>query len=201
MNSSRWLAGTISLVGLAAGFASAQESVPTPLGTAGPKAATRPAEVVVVAPTEEDVSQQEPVFAANLLLGYLTGIRAECALWRGDNHAVMGEVFYGLVATRMGGSEGAGIGARTFFRRSSKYSINSLLLGPGCDVFTQFNKGRLVMVAPSVDISWLHGYVGSSGWETGLNLGLGVGVSSRRQDNDRGAQVTPLISFYTGLRY
>ncbi|MBL8793809.1 MAG: hypothetical protein JNM56_07890 [Planctomycetia bacterium] len=196
MSNSRWLLGLLCVSTAGVGLAPAQEL----FDAAVVQPATRPTEVVVVAPAKEDVAPLEPVFAANLLVGYLNGVRAEVALWRGDNHAVMGEVFYGFIATRMGGSEGAGIGARTFFRRSSKYSTNSLLLGPGCTIYSQFQNDNLLMIAPSVDISWLHGFVGSSGWETGLNLGVGFGVSGGDR-NDSGAKITPLISFYTGLRY
>jgi hypothetical protein len=145
---------------------------------------------------------QDSIFGANLLLGYLTGARAELTLFNDGNRSYVAEAFYGAVITRMGSSEGAGVGGRVLFLRSSRYNTNALLLGPGLDVFAQFKNDNMVWLAPTVDVSWVHGFVGGAGWETGLNLGIGAAVSSKKNNDDRHAgDVTPLISFYTGLRY
>lgn len=167
------------------------------------KAEIHPHEVVVVSPHADGPEPEESVLGANLMLGYLTGIRIEGAVFREDNRAYVLEGFYGGVLTRMGSSEGAGGGARVLFRRSSRYSTNSLILGPGIDIFAQFHNAGLVLVAPTLDLAWLHGFDGGAGWETGLNIGFGIAVASNSSfgRRDHVGEVTPLISFYTGLRY
>jgi hypothetical protein len=204
-----WVALLVCVAWLVVGTVFAQEAPPGPTGMAIGAAHSTPSEVVVVSPhaDTDGPAPEEAVFSANLMLGYLTGVRAEFAFLREENHSYAVEGFYGAVLTRMGVSEGAGGGVRAFFRKTSRYSTNSLLLGPGLDVLAQFNNDRLVIVAPTVDLSWLHGFAGGAGWETGINVGLGIGVASDRKDRfgfdveNKVGKVTPLISFYTGVRW
>jgi hypothetical protein len=172
-----------------------------PIGSITGRTEAKPTEVVVVSPHAEGPAPEESIISANLLLGYLTGVRAEVAFLRQENRSYAVEAFYGALLTRMGTSEGAGAGVRAIFRRSSRYSTNSLILGPGIDVLAQFHNNGLVMVAPTMDLSWLHGFDGGAGWETGINVGVGVGVASDKNNDKHDGNVTPLISFYTGLRY
>jgi hypothetical protein len=198
-----WVALTVCVCWLLRGAVWAQEAaLPLPADTTAGKIEARPTEVVVVSPHADGPAPEEAIFSANLLLGYETGVRVEAAFSRQENLSFVAEAFYGAILSRMGSSEGAGGGVRAFFRRSSRYSTNSLLLGPGLDVLAQFHNNGLIMVAPTLDLSWLHGFDGGAGWETGMNVGIGVGVASDMNNGDKHVgEVTPLISFYTGLRY
>jgi hypothetical protein len=179
------VAGVLPLC-LIGGLAQAQEPTPPP-ETAAPSN---------VAPPEE------AFFSANLLLGMETGIRAELALYREAHHSYVIEGFYGYLLSNLGTAETGGVGGRAIFRRCS--GDNSYLLGPGVDAFAQVKSDGAILVAPNLDIAGLHGHGSGTGWETGLNLGVGIGVAGHKNGNDGrpvSGMVTPLISFYTGLRF
>lgn len=205
-----WVALLVCTTCFAAGSVSAQEVPPLPLSMAPVNTHPKPAEVVMVSPhvDAEGAAPEEAIVSANLMLGYQTGIRVEAAFLRQENRSFVAEAYYGLVASRMVSGEGAGGGVRAIFRKTSHYSTNSLLFGPGLDVLAQFKNDGVVMVASTVDLAWLHGFDGGAGWETGINAGIGVGVAGSTKhpfgfgdNHDYTGDVTPLISFYTGLRY
>src|SRR5262245_52107434 len=52
----------------------------------------------------------DPTFGLDLMLGMMTGIRAEGVLTRGDHGSLRAEGFYGALFTKFGASEGAGAG-------------------------------------------------------------------------------------------
>ena len=76
-----------------------------------------------------------------------------------------------------------------------------MLFGPGLNLFYEFRDGGEYLLAPSVDLSWLHSFGCGGGWEIGLNAGLGVSLSNSRCRDVKAGDVTPLISIFTGLRF
>jgi hypothetical protein len=76
------------------------------------------------------------------------------------------------------------------------------VLGPGVNVFAQLKDDGVLMLAPSLDLSWLHGFGGGGGWEIGLSAGVGIGLSGEPNDGDavRG-RVTPILSVFSGFRF
>ena len=81
---------------------------------------------------------------------------------------------------------------------------DSITFGPGVDVFFNFNEEKATFIAPTVDVAWRHGFGERAALMLGVNAGVGVGLSGRDDNNGYGSisgKVTPLISFFTGLRY
>jgi hypothetical protein len=123
------------------------------------------------------------------------------SIFRQGHITYVAEGFYGALLSRFGASEATGGGGRALICRTSRDGNNTLLLGPGVNVFYQFDDDGLVVLVPSVDLSWLHGFGGGGGWEIGLTAGVGVGVAGGTRHHDDVGQVTPLISVYSGIRF
>lgn len=144
-----------------------------------------------------------PVFGLDLLLGQQTGLRPSIAVFSTPTSAVFVEGYYGALLTKLGTSEAAGAGGRWVTTRGG--GNNSVTIGPGVDVLFHFNRGKAVILAPTVDVAWRHGFGDRAAFFLGINAGVGIGLSGR-EGNDRdgdpaSGRVTPLISFYTGLRF
>lgn len=141
-----------------------------------------------------------PVFGMDLMLGQQTGIRPSLGLYSSEKSSFLVEGYYGGLFTKFGASEGAGAGVRWV---TSRGGLDAVTIGPGLDVLFNFNHGRATFLAPTVDIAWRHSFGNSAGLVLGLNAGLGVGLYGHRGDDGErvSGRVTPLISFYTGLRY
>lgn len=140
--------------------------------------------------------------SGQILLGQQLGIRGQVRVGQLENWTFVGEGFYGALLTKFGGSEAAGAGGRALLRRTSADGCNALLLGPGVNVLFQLDDGSVPVLAPSVDLSWLHGFGGGGGWEIGINAGLGVSLGDGEHGGDvKAGQVTPIISVFTGLRF
>lgn len=140
-------------------------------------------------------------FGMDLLLGYQTGIRPNVALHTNERSAFVLEGYYGGLFTKFGGSEGAGAGVRWV---TSRGGLDAVTIGPGLGVLFNFNDGKATMLAPTVDLAWRHTFGNRAGLVLGINAGFGIGLSGRSggDDGDNVAgKVTPLISFYSGLRY
>jgi hypothetical protein len=79
---------------------------------------------------------------------------------------------------------------------------DSVIFGPGLDVFFGLNHRSLVLLTPSVDLAWTFKPTPGLEWEIGLDVGLGVGVSGHTVDGHSAVgDFTQLISLYTGLRF
>lgn len=143
-----------------------------------------------------------PVFGLDLFLGMMSGLRVDGALYRGPNGSLRAEGFYGALATKFGAAEAGGAGLRWQTRREGKDGCHAVVFGPGCDVFFHFDKGNLILLAPSVELAWSRTIGDTAGWMLGINAGIGVAVSGRDTDGDDVVgRVTPLISGFTGFRY
>jgi hypothetical protein len=137
----------------------------------------------------------------HVLLGMEIGIRPQVAIHRTERVSLLAEGFYGILATRgLGSGEGAGVGVRALFRRGGRDGANSLVLAPGVGVLFEFKSDGPVLLAPTLDIAWLKGLGDRCGWETGLEVGIGIAVDGGGNGHSSG-EVTPLISGYTGLRF
>jgi hypothetical protein len=170
----------------------------------GADPAVRPVHVESAGPAPIAVEEGagEAVFSMDLMLGMMSGVRAQLALCRSNCQAWVAEAFYGALLTKLGASEGAGLGARALFRRCSRDGRNSLMLGPGFGLLYQFERGdRVLMAAPTLDLSWLHALGDRGGWELGLNVGVGVGLAGHHNEESALGKVTPLISVYSGFRF
>ncbi|MFO0810422.1 MAG: hypothetical protein U0746_17495 [Gemmataceae bacterium] len=144
----------------------------------------------------------QPFFGMDVMLGQQMGVRPNVAVWRTDTSAIVVEGFYGALLTKLAQSEGAGGGLRWLFTRGSRDGCNTVVVGPGMDVLYNFTDGQATFLAPTVDIAWRHNFGERSGWTLGLNAGVGVGVSGRRDCGcDAAGTVTPLISGFFGLRF
>jgi hypothetical protein len=142
-----------------------------------------------------------PAIGMDLLLGQMTGIRPSFALHINENSSLQIEGYYGALFTKFGGSEGAGAGVRWIMSRGG---VDCVTIGPGVDVLFNLNDGKAAMLAPTVDLAWRHSFGDRAALVLGINAGIGVGISGRSggDDDDRvSGKVTPLISFYSGLRY
>jgi len=140
------------------------------------------------------------VFGMDLLLGQQCGIRPSIALLSTEHSSFVVEGFYGGLFTKFGASEGAGAGVRWLTSRGGNDAVT---IGPGADVLFNLNHGKASFLAPTVDIAWRHGFGNRSALVLGINPGLGIGLSgnSGNEDSQIAGKVTPLISFYSGLRY
>jgi len=136
------------------------------------------------------------------MLGQQLGVRGQVSVLQQEHWTFVAEGFYGLLITKHEGGESAGVGGRAYLRRCSQDGRNSLLLGPGLNFFYQFTDGGLPLLAPSLDLSWLHGFGGGGGWEIGLNVGLDMSLSDSHDGHDfQAGEVTPIISVFTGFRF
>jgi hypothetical protein len=145
---------------------------------------------------------KESLFSLDIMIGQQLGIRSQLAVYRGDRQEVVGELFYGLLLHSLGSSEAIGGGGRYLVRRCSPDSTNAIVLGPGLDVFYQTDNNRLILLNPSVELSWLHGFGDRCGWEFGVNAGAGIAISGRTSHNESSSgNVTSLISLFTGFRF
>jgi hypothetical protein len=136
------------------------------------------------------------------MLGQELGIRGQVALINGIREAVVAEAFYGGLYTDIGSSQALGAGGRWLLWNSWPGTCDAFVFGPGVDVFFGLNHRSLILLTPSVDLAWAFRLAPRLEWETGLDLGLGVGVSGHTADGHSAVgDFTPLISLYTGLRF
>lgn len=181
---------------------------PPPAGPQLPAAPLPPGDTAVADKTAVMTGQwfapargPEPVFGLDLMLGQQMGVRPSLAVYSNERSSLVVEGFYGALLTKFGASEAAGAGARWVTTRGGRDSVT---LGPGVDVFFHLDRGRAVVLAPTVDVAWRHGFGDRAAAVLGLTAGVGVGLSGGR-NNDRddavSGRVTPIIGFYTGLRY
>lgn len=177
--------------------------------TAGQEPVRVPSETVVVPappPSSDPVILENTAspgwLAAQILLGQQIGIRGQFTVAERGPWTYVAEGFYGLLFTKMCNSEGAGVGGRALYSRASRDGRNSLLLGPGVNLFCQFERDGVLMLAPSLDLSWLHGFGVGGGWEIGLSAGIGIGLTGNSYwDDTASGRVTPLISVFSGFRF
>jgi hypothetical protein len=145
---------------------------------------------------------REPLFGVALMLGQETGLRGQVSVTPNMRDGVVVEGFAGWLFHDLGDSSALGVGARYLMRTNWFDGGSSVQFGPGLDVFFQLNNNQLILLAPSIDISWLQKLRGNVEWEVGLEAGFGVGVSGHKSDGHSGVgEVTPLISAFTGLRF
>ena len=203
----RAFAGTALAVALIVGSARAEEPAPfitgqapavpppvvAPVPPPPPPAVVEPG-VVIGAPCDDYRTN----FALDIILGMQSGVRGQMALWQVDNRVIVIEGFYGALLTKLGGSEAIGAGGRVLFRRTARDGCNSLLYGPGVNVFYQFDDDAQTILAPSLDVAWLRAIGDRGGWQLGLSAGAGISVDGRREGE---ATATPIISLFTGFRF
>jgi hypothetical protein len=205
MGKAWWFAPVACLLGVCANEGHAQETGNLRgeiVSGSGDVHAQPPSLALPPSQLEREEADGEAYFSANLLLGMFTGVRGQAAVYRGDRQSALIELFYGGMITKIGSSETAGIGARYYWRRCGRMnSLNSLLIGPGLAVYSHFKNNSLLVLSPTLDLCWLHGFENGAGWETGLNLGVGFGLMSNEENDKHVGGATPLISIYTGLRY
>jgi hypothetical protein len=170
------------------------------IGAGASRADDALAEKTAVLSGEIAVPTRSTSFGMDLLLGQMMGIRPNFAINVNDRSAVAVEGFYGALLSKFGDSEAAGLGARWV---STRGGIDSVILGPGVDVFFHFNDGKAVILAPNLDIAWRHSFGNRAGLVLGMNAGVGIGMSGRERDDGDSVsgKVSPIISFYSGLRY
>lgn len=144
-----------------------------------------------------------PVFGLDLMLGQQCGIRPTLALYTTERASLVVEGYYGGMFTKFGSSETAGAGARWVATRGGS-GRDSVTLGPGVDVLFHLNRGKAVVLAPTVDVAWRRTIGERGAFVLGINAGIGIGLSGGHgndRDDPVAGKVTPLISLYTGLRF
>ena len=137
----------------------------------------------------------------DVLLGMQTGIRGQAGVWFNPCRGLVGEGFYGALFTKFGSGEAMGVGPRFIMRRPTWTGRDSILFAPGVDMLFYLHNDGPILIAPTIDVAWLHELGDRLGWEIGLNFGVGVGVSGTHNGSSAAGQVTPLISVFTGLRF
>jgi MFS family permease len=153
------------------------------------------------APPRRSFADGEPLFAIELLLGQVSGVRGQVAGYRDSREALVVEGFYGELFHDLGSSTALGAGGRWLFFPWSD-DFGRPIFGPGVDVFFGLNHKNLILLTPSLDLGWMFNLGGGLYWELGLEAGLGIGMSGHtRNGNSALGKITPLISVYTGLRF
>lgn len=143
-----------------------------------------------------------PVFGMDLMLGQQMGLRPSLAVYSTDRSSFLVEGFYGALLTKFGAAEAAGAGVRWMTTRGG--GLGAVAFGPGLDVLFHLDRGKAVILAPTVDVAWRRSLGERAAFVLGLNAGVGIGVSGNRDDGDGdpvSGRVTPLISLYTGFRF
>src|SRR5262249_33367271 len=127
-----------------------------------------------------------PPLALERLGGQTSGVRGQVPLFRDDFEALVVEGFYGHLFHDLGSSQALGAGGRIIWRAETLDCWNSILIGPGVDVFFQLNHHALILLTPSLDLAWMYEMAPGLGFEVGLDAGLGIGVSGRTKDGHSG---------------
>jgi hypothetical protein len=136
------------------------------------------------------------------MLGQQLGVRAQVALFAGPREAFVAEAFYGGLYTDVGSSQALAAGARWLWWSNWSCAGDAFILGPGVDVFFGLNSRALILLAPSFDLAWAFKLAPRVEWETGLDIGLGIGLSGHTNHGHSAiGDFTQLISLYTGLRF
>jgi hypothetical protein len=142
-----------------------------------------------------------PLFAVELMLGQELGLRGQVVPYSDRYGALVVEGFYGGLFTDIGSAQALGAGGRWLWT-DSLGTGDSLVFGPGVDVFFGLNHRALILLTPSVDLGWMLKLGPSLEWEIGLEVGLGIGVSGHTDHGHSAVgDFTQLISLYTGLRF
>jgi hypothetical protein len=143
-----------------------------------------------------------PPFAVELMLGQQLGVRGQFAVYSDSREAVVVEGYYGWLYTDIGSSQAVGAGARWLLRGDALWVADSIIFGPGVDVFYGLNHNSLILLTPSLDLAWVFKLGPSLEAEIGLEAGLGVGLSGHTDHGHSAVgEFTPVISLYTGLRF
>lgn len=141
-------------------------------------------------------------FAVDLMLGQELGIRGQVPIYADNLGAFVAEGFYGELFTDVGSSQALGAGGRWLLWCNGLCTGDSLVFGPGVDVFFGLNHRALVLLTPSIDLGWMLRLGPSLGWEIGVDVGLGIGLSGHTDHGHSAVgDFTQLISLYTGLRF
>jgi hypothetical protein len=142
----------------------------------------------------------EDWFALQAMFGQESGLRGQVPLL-GDRHsALVVEGFVGWLFNDLRSSGALGAGARYLIQTDWSDAYNSIRLGPGVDVF--FQDHGLILLTPSIDLSWGYRLTPGLEWEVGLDVGLGIGMNGHtRHDNSALGDLVPLVSVFTGLRF
>lgn len=147
----------------------------------------------------------DSILGLHLMVGQQLGLRGQLAISRNPGFAWVMEGFYGGSFSKLGNSDAVATGVRAQVRRSSNNGDHSLLIAPGANLMYNLRDGKALYLNPSLDLSWVNGFDNwrGSGWEIGVNLGVGVGISGKAGDPNRNAagEVTPLISLFGGVRF
>jgi hypothetical protein len=144
----------------------------------------------------------EPLFAVDLMLGQVTGVRGQYAAYRDSREALVVEGFYGVLFHNLGSTQALGAGARYLFFSDWPELFGSVAVGPGADVFFQLNHNALILLTPSIDLAYIHPLGGGLEFEVGVEAGLGIGISGHtKHGHSAVGDLAPLFSVYTGLRF
>jgi hypothetical protein len=145
---------------------------------------------------------REPLFAVQLMLGQLAGIRGQVAVYSDKRELLVVEGFYGALFTDLGSTDALGAGARYLLTNDWLTSPDSLVFGPGVDVLFELNHRALILLTPSIDLGWMTKLGAGLAFEIGVEGGLGIGVSGHTEHGHSATgDLTPVVSFYTGLRF
>jgi hypothetical protein len=135
--------------------------------------------------------------AVQFLLGMEDGFRFQYALCRDERRAWLAEAFAGVGGAAGVGGFACSVGGRYQFAPADG-PRNAFLMAPGAramfvsDAWSEDN----FSLATDVTFSWLHKRSADFAWETGVNLGVTVGLAGE----GRGA-VGPLFGIFTGFRH
>ena len=136
------------------------------------------------------------------MLGQELGVRVQVPVYADRSEAFVAEAFYGGLFTDIGSSSALGAGGRWLLWSNGLGMRDSLVIGPGVDVFFGLNHNALILLTPSVDLGWMLRLGPSLGWEVGLEVGLGIGLSGHTDHGHSAVgDFSQLISLYTGLRF
>lgn len=136
-------------------------------------------------------------FALHLLLGMEDGFRFQYALSHTERGAWLAEGFVGAGgAAWIGGFAFSG-GARYQFAPADG-PRNAFLIAPGVRAMYVNDGGsdRNFSLATDVTFSWLYKCSSYFAWETGVNMGVTVGLAG-----DGSGAVGPLFGLFTGFRH
>lgn len=142
-------------------------------------------------------------FALHLLIGQQLGLRGQMRLFGDAERSIVGEAYYGGLFTKIRSDEALGLGARMLLHHRCWSERSHLNLGPGVNCYYQWDGSDQWTLAPSFDVSWHRSLASGAGWESGISVGVGLAVGGKKVigSDDADQTITPIISFFTGLRF
>ena len=130
------------------------------------------------------------------MIGLPTGVRIQAAFLPRERLTVACDFLFGALVTRSDWvSSTIGGGPRLIWNAFDDGHANAFQVNPGCYFLTTLDSGPEragFLIAPTVDLIWIHDFHRRVAWHIGSELGIGF--------DDRGGGF-PVLALFSGLRF